>query len=361
MIWSLSKLEGWFPVFDDIVGQAIELLPHLSAQSVSNILWSFAHLGKPISHELLSAIASNPSNEYSDWTPQNLCNVAWSISVSLQGVKGQSVDANQKLFALISNEICSRLKDSNISGEFSCQNLSNYFWSLGTRLESPGTPTLDNLMTAALIKMEDFKPQEIANIAWSCARLDYYNKAAMNLIANSIVQKMDEYESQNLSNVLWAFAKLRHSCPALYKAASTYIPKKLSTFSYQHFGNMLWGFSIFGFKDAEMPSSSIKTEVLQRASSGEAPESFQLANILWALSISDAMDTKSWNFFMNQISSNLHAPVKQETLTQVFQSKMILEARNPEQSWSIPDPLQDMAEEKWKEITRKVRYAKLDV
>ncbi|WPT10886.1 RAP domain-containing protein [Picochlorum sp. SENEW3] len=355
LVWSLSSFEAYHPVFDDVVQQAIELLPHLSAQSVSNILWSFAHLDKPISREFLSAIASNASIDYSDWTPQNLSNAVWSISVSvsMQGVKGQS-DANQKLFDLLSNEICSRLKDPKTSSEFSCQNLSNYFWSLGTRLESPGLPALENLMTSALIKMQDFKPQEIANISWSCARLDYYNKAAMNLIAGSVVQKMDEYEGQNLSNVLWAFAKLRHSCTALYKAASTYIPKKLHTFSYQHFGNMLWGYASLGFKDSEM-ASSVKAEVLQRASSGDAPESFQLANILWALSVSDAMDRETWNFLMKQISSNLN--VKQETLTQVFQSKLILEARSPEQPWTIPDSLEDIAEKAWKDITRKVRIS----
>ena len=350
-------------MFNDAVQQAIELLPRFSAQSVSNILWSFAHLGQPISRDFLSAIASNASNEYSDWTPQNLCNAAWSCSidasVSMQGVEGQS-DANQKLFDLISNEICSRLKDPETSSEFSCQNLSNYFWSLGTRLQSPGLPALENLMTSALIKMQDFKPQEIANIAWSCARLDYYNKAAVNLIADRVVQTMDEYEGQNLSNVIWAFAKLRHSCTALYKAVSTYIPKKLHTFSYQHFGNMLWGYASLGFKYSEM-ASSIKTEVLRRASSGDVPESFQLANILWALSVSDAMDRETWNFLIEQISSDLHAPVKQETLTQVFQSKLILEARSPERSWPIPDSLQDIAEKAWKEITKKVRYAKLHV
>ena len=350
-LWALAKLDRYHQVFEHAAQRAAEVWPEFNGQSTGNMVWAFAHLERPMPPNLLKVMALRLPRDYEEWTAQNLTNLAWGMTAQKRDEVSRDNDA---IFFSVSKEIESRIFAPSKLEEFTTQNLSNYFWSLGSRRVKKSRSSLDALMGIYSTLLPQFKPQELANVTWSCARLQYYNAQFLDRIGDLVSSKMDSFQGQNLSNILWAFGKLRHLHKRLMYTASLAAPSKMSSFSHQHLSNILWSYATLNFEASSM-FSCFKQEIIEQMEKVPMVAE-QLANVIWALAIANEMDQNTWNLMIKQIdSSTSNSSTKDETLTQVFQAQMLLNARQPEShAWMMPQDLAMAAKSAWQKATKNV-------
>lgn len=344
------------PVFDLLANRAASLAKEFSPQTYGNLVWSFAHIQKQIPENLLSAIFLCFPRFLEHWAPQNLTNTVWGLVVLRQD-SGQS--KGRYIVEKLNNEIERRLSNPSESNSFTSQNLSNYFWALGIhhdtlRTLKPGS--CDCFMNIFLSRIHEFKPQELANVCLSCARLDYFDANIFDKIADVIVSRMCEFEGQHLSNVILAFGKLRHANRKLLTSVSLSAEAKLATFSYQDIGNILWTVAILNF-DARLLISRLSREILHRITvARQNVEPSQLSNIIWSLSISNAIDTSTWGTLIERLDFSNLGDDRREICSRIYQSQLILRARNGinKSAWVLPNFAQKLCQDMWRIATKDV-------
>ena len=67
------------------------------------------------------------------------------------------------------------------------------------------------LLQEAELRVCDFKPQELFNVAWAFAQLGHHPRRLFDALAGEVVPRAFDYAPQELSGTLWALAKMRHA------------------------------------------------------------------------------------------------------------------------------------------------------
>ena len=67
------------------------------------------------------------------------------------------------------------------------------------------------LLQEAELRVCDFKPQELFNVAWAFAQLGHHPRRLFDALAREVVPRAFDYAPQELSGTLWALAKMRHA------------------------------------------------------------------------------------------------------------------------------------------------------
>lgn len=347
IVWSLAKFTIDHPIYDLAATQAASLQEEFSPQTCSNLIWSFACIRKDIPNDLLSSIFLKLPASFEQWAPQNLANIVWGLAVLNQG---HSIAAD--LVSRVNREIFSRLASPNTSKAFTSQNLSNYFWALG--LQNGSMEHCRQFEGIFLSRIHEFLPQEIASICVTCARLDYFSSIMMDKIAEIVVSNIKQFEGQNMSNVVWSCGKLRYLNIKLFTSISLAAEAKLATFSSQDISNILWAYAVLTF-EVDLFHDLFVEEIIHRISAGEQVNPSQISNIIWALSISNRMDEATWDALIQYIPFDSLDTAKVEICSQIFQSHLILRARNGSKVFAeIPGHAHVACEETWKTVTKKV-------
>ena len=85
--------------------------------------------------------------------------------------------------------------------------MANTAWALAT-LEVRQEELLGAIAGRALVRLEQFNPQNLANTAWPFATLGVRQEELMGAIAGRALVRLEEFNPQNLANTAWAFAML---------------------------------------------------------------------------------------------------------------------------------------------------------
>ena len=79
-------------------------------------------------------------------------------------------------------------------------------------------------------KVDEFKPQELANVVWAFASMEHHDPELMNVVGRRALVMVDQFKEQELSNVVWAFAKLHHYDKVLFTHLLGAVTDKLPHF-----------------------------------------------------------------------------------------------------------------------------------
>ena len=95
--------------------------------------------------------------------------------------------------------------------------------------------------------------------------------------------------------MIWSYAKLGHVHEKLLSNAALIAMENVHELSIQHLANILWSYATLNFHASGM-FQAFAAELKKRVSgdSFEPISAFQLANIIWSLSIADEMSEKTW-------------------------------------------------------------------
>ena len=73
---------------------------------------------------------------------------------------------------------------------------------------------MNALAEEATCKLDGFDPQNIANLAWAWATLEYHpGDATMDAFAEEATRKLDGFDPQAIANLAWAWAVLAYHGP----------------------------------------------------------------------------------------------------------------------------------------------------
>lgn len=92
-----------------------------------------------------------------------------------------------------------------------------------------------------IMELQDsFRPQELANIAWSCAKLSWRNGPLLGALSSSTQRKIHAFNAKDLASTTWAFQAISWAdgpCLTLVGDASLRI---MSEFNPQDLANTAW-------------------------------------------------------------------------------------------------------------------------
>jgi len=163
-------------------------------------------------------------------------------------------------------------------------------------------------------RMNEFKPQELANMCWSLAKIPFEPGRAVLALAGQHIaaqRPLHDFEAQHLSNILWAWAKLGESnAGALDKMAAELLARGIAGFKTQDTANCLWALGSLLYKNNALLSSmvaQIDRAQLQRFKPQE------LSNTAWSLARLQVADAALWDDLVAEMATrDLHTFKAQE-------------------------------------------------
>lgn len=90
-------------------------------------------------------------------------------------------------------------------------------WALATGGDDGGGG-IRAVAAAARQQVRSLTAQQLATVAWACARLAHPDEAMLQALARAAPARMAEFNSQDLANTAWAFGRLEHPAPELFAA-----------------------------------------------------------------------------------------------------------------------------------------------
>ena len=273
-----------------------------SSQEVANALYSFATAGRADSpfFDVLAKrhfeVTAEMKKNGRDARPQEYSNSIWAFATA--GITSN----RQREFVCY---VASHFEDPDFVSQFKPQELSNTAWGCVTliskRSNGDNTNTEANdgstvsfaeeedavlrilrIVASALEqRVEDFKPQEIANSLWGFATVGFgsvetqshpsngyiflksdrheEDKAqvahTLDIISTSASQRMNRFRTQELNNVAWSYARLGHRGEAsneIYRGIGNELLRRSHQFDPQDIGTTLWAMASMEFFDDEV-------------------------------------------------------------------------------------------------------------
>jgi len=142
------------------------------------------------------------------------------------------------------------------------------------------------------------KPQELANINWSCAILEYKNYFLFNSIKKEFKQEIENFKPKEFINMVWSFAKLgykKNDLEELLDIIEYLTRKKINQFNNQDLVELIWSFAKFKYKNKDL-LIKISDKIKEKLKDFKAKE---LANIIWACVELDFKDEDLFEAFKN--------------------------------------------------------------
>jgi RAP domain/FAST kinase-like protein, subdomain 1 len=136
------------------------------------------------------------------------------------------------------------LKQSN---SFKAQEISNLIWAFG---KADGIAVdgrlLDDIASRAVVCIDKFAPQGLANASWGFATLNHPAPLLFDAIAGTA--RIGEFNAQDLAITAWAFATLKHEAPSLFDAIARAASVCIGDFTPQILSNTVWSFAKLNHK-----------------------------------------------------------------------------------------------------------------
>jgi len=119
----------------------------------------------------------------------------------------------------------------------------NFVTALHRLARSPGQDAIAGSRTLSLMverlqaRTTELRVQQLANTAWSCAKLQVRHAPLRDAIAASSLPSLTQFAAQECSNIAWSFAKCNLLTVPLMHALGTECAKIIGDFIPQHLGN----------------------------------------------------------------------------------------------------------------------------
>lgn len=168
---------------------------------------------------------------------------------------------------------------------------------------------MDAIASAAIALIQEFKPQDLSNIAWSFANLGVGNEQLLNAIASAAIAKISLFQPQDLGNTFWAYAKLEiPPGEALRETISSAVLRRINQLEPQNLAMTAWAFSTLGIVDEPL-LAAIASAAIRRISEFATHD---LANLLWSYpNLELEVDCPLFDSVLLDLSSRVPREVKE--------------------------------------------------
>jgi hypothetical protein len=247
----------------------------------------------------LDALFQHTMNSLDKMKHRDLTTVILSIAKIVKSIR----EANQtRTMNVYHQALESLLQKSNPFGhfataadrkliEFDPRSLSNLAYAYALVGHNPKFDNNSNLLQKigdrAIISINQFLPQNLANLVWVYATLDERNASLLEVVGDHIVQLDDfnTFKPQELSNILWAYATLNQPISAISKKIGDHVVQSddLAAFKPQALANIVWAYAKLNVRRAAL-FKKVGDRIVQSDDLAKfKPQAF--ANILWSMQL----------------------------------------------------------------------------
>eukprot|EP01025_Chloroclados_australasicus_P018412 TRINITY_DN19629_c0_g1_i1.p1 TRINITY_DN19629_c0_g1~~TRINITY_DN19629_c0_g1_i1.p1 ORF type:complete len:458 (-),score=47.19 TRINITY_DN19629_c0_g1_i1:85-1356(-) len=178
---------------------------------------------------------------------RQIANIMWSLGRATEKCRlRQRIGHNFELtYALLIKQlvVLKRKVDQNIIAMV-LVSMAKTRWRLEEQVE-------ELIHILVRIPKYDFRANQVANILWAMAILDYKNPKIVGYFAQNAKYVRYNLNSQNLANILWALNKLRYYKKQWMDMAEFLIKSQKLSFSCLEITQIILAFLNFGFQDKE--------------------------------------------------------------------------------------------------------------
>ncbi|CEO95953.1 hypothetical protein PBRA_004643 [Plasmodiophora brassicae] len=140
--------------------------------------------------------------------------------------------------------------------EFKAVELANIAWSYAKLNDAVvRTRVLEAVASAARTRLtshNDFNAQGLSMMVWSYATAALPMVSLFDAFAPVIIERIGELAARNLANVAWAYGKVGLVNLPLFRAIASASKSLVLQFSTQNLANTLWAFMKVNFRDIEL-------------------------------------------------------------------------------------------------------------
>mmetsp|Transcript_9950 Transcript_9950/g.31599 ORF Transcript_9950/g.31599 Transcript_9950/m.31599 type:complete len:370 (+) Transcript_9950:519-1628(+) len=147
---------------------------------------------------------------------------------------------------------------------------------------------MQSISAQSLASIRDFGPQEIANTAWACAQLMFFDAPLLHAPSRAAIAPLKGGCVQNITNTAWAFAQLKYKNTTFFNSISSEVISKLPEYRERDMSIMAWSFARREVRDDTLLDAISAAAIRRRCQLiGRAQE---LANLAWAVAVCDFRD-----------------------------------------------------------------------
>ena len=134
---------------------------------------------------------------------------------------------------------------------FKPQEISNLAWSFA-KINVRNIELFELLAEETKYKIKKFNSQNITNLAWSFATLNITNVGVLELLAEETKYKIKNFNSQNITNLAWSFATQNINNIELFELLAEETKHKIKNFKSQEISNLAWSFATLNIRNVEL-------------------------------------------------------------------------------------------------------------
>lgn len=201
---------------------------------------------------------------------------AYDIAISMWSLATLRM-ANDDVLGALSDRMLTMVNRLNAT------DMAHVMWACGSMQYQKSPLLLDEIVTASLERMDEFKPCELSMLVWGMCKTNHRSRKVLTAAAVRVVGTAEEFSTEELVRIMWVFTKTRFREAremGVHDAALRELvkPERLTDMSAQDHANLLWalaGLKIrVGSADLDLLAGA-STRHLSRCKSSE------LANIVY--------------------------------------------------------------------------------
>lgn len=217
LLWSLKRLDlisssRVRPLVSHVINRFHAKLcagERFKPQTFSNILWVLASTGN---------LPDNVSEKVTDCLPQYIGEFDFhSLSLCLWSLTTSGADLGQQLLDSAANVASEVLqKQRNV------QNTVHCCWTFASAefYHESYCKALSETILQEPSGSAFFTPRLLSCVAWTCAKVSYYDPPLLDYIARLALEKLYHFNAQDLGNLAYAYAHLNHPHQELVRAVT---------------------------------------------------------------------------------------------------------------------------------------------
>lgn len=295
--WAFATADHSAPsLFDALADAGTQTVSKFNPQNLANMVWAFSTLGHA-APELYNAVAMQVASRVGDFKPQELANMAWAYAAAghrsavlyealaeTAAVRGASGPASSgRSCAPVVPSPTPALILSQVRGvsDFKPQAVANTAWSYAFA-GVPAPELFDALASVGKAQSSDFQPRSLSNLAWAFAAAGHQSPALLDALAEVAAEMAarGEFRPSELVNVAWAFASFGHKAPALFDAMSVSATELAADFEPNQISMILWSFATISHSSPSMFDALAHVSAYLARVEAFGPRN--LANTAWA-------------------------------------------------------------------------------
>lgn len=229
VFWVLSR-SGSLEKLPELEIEALRSLPLLGTRDLAGMAWACAAT-RYSGQSFMEALAEMCALHYPRMAPRYLANTFWAFAKCL--IQWPKEDF-ERFWIVVTQKM----------PQFRPEELAALAWAAAkVNSKSRGAIPLFHQRARFFALHGELGPQELSNLLWSFASLSSPEESTFEVLLQEVIVHQLELQAQHIANLLWTLAFTRYSCTRFLEVAREYCTNFPQKFSHLELVSIAWSFA----------------------------------------------------------------------------------------------------------------------